>query len=208
VEIPANVAKQHPLFGVRGWAIVLALVLSLGSVFGSILSFGRYFGSFFEALDLNERTRTLAPSGKVFVVREYMFFGPASPYTYSLVAGLALMCLANFYLVYLLLTHKKHFRSTYIAVWLLSVTFAMTWGLAASGASVFHQLIIAQLGNLAWLLYVVRSRRIHVTCENRVRSNDPILKQIPEQRPTVPTFNQQDPPPPGSAKLAPKISAQ
>jgi Protein of unknown function (DUF2569) len=152
VSVPAPVARRHPLYGVKGWLIVLAIALALSAI-GNVLTLAQH--------PLPARLDWAAPATALLLADKVL--------TWVLFAG-ALLVLG------LLLLKSRHFPRALQAASMLGVG-GNLGDMAAAGMLQSHgggaldmvawlvpSLVFAAL----WVPYVARSARVNVTYRNRV----------------------------------------
>ena len=161
--LPRSVAEHHPLYGIRGWLIVLVMICVL-------ISF-----------------RITVP---VNILLRYQFTGTFSNVETALAlevaanAILGLWGIANIFLIF-----KKHsaFPVSYMALCIAFAIYTAAHTLAVlslrdpsvSGARLAGQvtgsIMFVIIWSATWVSYVQRSIRVAVTFRNRVPATDPFL---------------------------------
>lgn len=164
IELSETEAERHPLCGVHGWSMVLAISLIVAAI--SIVT------CMMDSLDLS----TLRHLPALFVLLRL------EEILQWITAG---ACVALFFG---LVHHKTWFQAAFVAV----TIFASVWpfallavaplalaqdGIAFSiGKAVTPDFLVSWLtpaiSGAAWIAYVLRSRRINVTTRRRIRRDD------------------------------------
>jgi hypothetical protein len=168
--VPREVAKQHPLYGISGWLILVALGLIL-----TPLRIAAELAPIYTSIDY----ASLHPTMTAFVVGEILVN-----------AIVVLWSLAN---VLLLFTKSELFPRSYIALLATSAVFVpldavatklvtdsigqtMQWSQIFDPDTI-RETFRAIVGAAIWIPYALVSRRVNVTFLNRVRGDDPLLRE-------------------------------
>jgi hypothetical protein len=155
VPVSASEAFRHPLYGVRGWAVVLAAVMALGVV----LSLYTYF--FSGALWILDSRGTPAMRAAFAI----MLFGSDA---------------AVLWLLHGLLSHEAWFRRAFVNVAVARmlalvgmVLWMQSYEVTTPGVRAFIVMIAPVASELGvQIAYVLKSRRIAVTCLHCVTAMD------------------------------------
>jgi len=150
-QVSIDEAKNHPLYGVRGWLVVFAISLGLG--------FLRGFGEIAKLAAESEVSVSdlLAETGGGFIL-------------FTLLAS----ALQVGIIYYLMFSKSSLFRNASTAMLLLGEP--LVWCVGAAMAIPGWGRVIAESGILwliscgIWITYLQRSRRVRVTFENTVQS--------------------------------------
>jgi hypothetical protein len=170
VNIPVEIAKHHTLYGVGGWLVLIAIGTVVAPI-RIVASMGPLYSSIdFAAID---------PMLRTFIFVE--------------IAGNALIALWSIGNAALLFTKHRHFPRSFAlflgfsAVFIVGDLFAtklitdaigqpMPWS-EVFDAETSREVIRSLLGAAIWIPYSFVSRRVNVTFLNRVRGDDPLLKE-------------------------------
>lgn len=169
VEVPLDVAKRHPLYGIGGWLILVAI----GCVVAPIRMVVQLV-PLYSAIDY----ATLPPTLTNFIIGEI-----------SINALIVLWSIAN---LLLLLNKHRLFPRSFAALMAVSVVFVVgdvfatravmeALGQPMEWSELFDAETSREVGRtivaaLVWIPYTLVSKRLHVTFLNRVRNDDPILQ--------------------------------
>ena len=170
VEVPLEIAKQHPLYGIGGW---LTLVI-LGSVVSPIRIVAQ-LGPVYSGVDY----AALPPTLSAFIIVEI-----------AINALIVLWSIANLFLLF-----NKHplFPRNLAGLMGVSAVFIVldafvtkavmdSIGQPMGWSQVFDAETSREVGRsifgaLIWIPYAFVSKRVNVTYLNRVRADDPLLKE-------------------------------
>lgn len=160
VKVSSELAKKHPLYGRGGWLVVLAIVVAFSFLkqVSELRAAAFQAGmSEFELLGIDHPFVTLLKS--VLVI----YFVFASTVLWSLLARHA-----KFRLI-----ATTAFASLWPCVFLVSFALPETPGVAESLVAGTIPWVISCI---IWITYLHRSKRVRVTFDSCIRSDDPILK--------------------------------
>ncbi len=169
-NIPLEIAKQHPLYGISGWLrlVVIGLIATPARILVTLVPI---YGSIDYA--------SLHPTMLAFVLGEI-----------AINALIILWSLAN---LFLLFTKKALFPKSWIGLMAVSAVFVpadavitklvvdsigqpMEWS-QIFDSETSREVIRAIVGASIWIPYAIISRRVNVTFLNRVRRDDPLLRE-------------------------------
>lgn len=168
VEVPPDVAKKHPLYGIGGWLILVAISCVVAPIRTVIQLTPVYSG-----IDYS----TLPPMLTNFIVIEIGLNGL-----------IVLWSIVNAFLLFR--RHRAFPRSfaammAFSAIFVVGDVFATKAMMEAIGqpmemSELFDAETSREVGRtivaaLIWIPYTFVSKRVHVTFLSRVRSDDPIL---------------------------------
>lgn len=172
--MPLEIAKQHPLYGVGGWLILVAIGI-IATPVRMILE----IGPIYSAIDFSN----LHPMLFAVILGEL-----------TINAALVLWSLAN---MFLLLSKHRMFPTSWIGqlavaavlgplslfatdLALDSIGQHLDWSQLAKGG-VFTDMFRALIAAAIWIPYALLSTRVGITFLNRVRVDDPLLKRAIQQ---------------------------
>lgn len=168
--VPPEIAKQHPLYGVGGWLILVAIGMIAAPV-RILVTLAPVYG----AIDY----ASLHPTMFAFVLGEI-----------AVNAVLVLWSIAN---MFLLFSKNPLFPRSWIGLMALSAVFVpadavitklvvdsigqpMDWG-QIFDLDTTREIGRAIVGAAVWIPYALISRRVNVTFLGRVRADDPLLRE-------------------------------
>jgi hypothetical protein len=170
VVLPLDIAKQHPLYGVGGWLILVAIGTVVTPI-RTILS----LAPIYTAIDFT----TLHPSLLAFIVAE--------------IAVNALGILWSLATLLLLLSKHPLFPRSFVGLIGFSAVVVTLDAVASKyvmdsvgqpmpwdevfDPDTFREAVRSIVGAAIWIPYAFVSRRVNVTYLNRVRGDDPLLLQ-------------------------------
>ncbi len=144
IELSSEEAVRHPLFGVHGWLVAIAIFVALGLARALV-----------ELIDFWETTDHGGLAAWIMaILRSVMALWAA------LVLGL-------------LLGRSRAFPTNFAAYSMVNVIYLVLFGLAFAHVThgrVFAGVAVAIVLNLVAIAYVVRSRRVNVTYRHRIRT--------------------------------------
>jgi len=157
IRVPHDVARRHPLYGIRGWAAVLAVVLAITTVMMIVSA--------------------LASGAPEAAIRERPWL--STVLTGHVISSLVVASCATALLVGLV-TRQSWFRLAYTAYVVGATAWAFAWATIVSHIARANDValqvseligpstILGMLVSLACVAYVNFSVRIRVTCESMV----------------------------------------
>ena len=172
-SIGTDKARQHPLYGIKGWLLVFAV----GNFIGPLLNLGRINA---EAMRYNMSI------GQILSIE-----GPEIAFLQSaLYLEFALAALT----IFLIFTKNQHFRLITIAgrlgFWPILGLVALSQGIAETGNALAQSFFPWAVSCAVWVTYLQRSKRVRVTFERCIRNDE---QQItPEPVPTLSRYTNQD----------------
>lgn len=168
--VPLEIAKRHALYGVAGWLYLVAIGCIVTPL-RSIVSLGPIYAGIDYA--------SLHPTLSTFIIVEI-----------ALNAAIILWSVANIFMLfgkYALFPRSYAGMIGFSAVLVTGDAVATKFVMDAIGQpstweSIFDQETIREVGRsiiaaLVWIPYVFISRRVNVTFLNRVRGDDPLLRE-------------------------------
>lgn len=174
-KVSPDEAKQNGLYGVRGWLVVFAIGLLLGSL--------RSF------VGLSDAALTAGMSiGELFAIDQPMVT------VIKIVLAIDISSIAIIY--WLLLSKHPNFRP--IATWILLANWpiAVVVGLANPFPGIANGLALGffpwMVSCAVWVTYLQRSRRVRVTFEHSIRSKENGSSQMPPERHPFPERTKED----------------
>lgn len=150
--------QGHPLYGVKGWALVLLWWLIASSILGLVLTYSNWYV-----------IKELSPRAFIRLENNYTFdlFSAWSIFGWSCANALWLWNKNDIF--------RMSFFSQLLSVIFLIVVSSIALGEALGGSIAPSGLLAASLKALVFLVplvYVFRSRRISVTCDSMLRHDD------------------------------------
>ncbi len=189
IPVSPELAEQHPLYGTRGWLIVLSVgaasgfLLELGNINNLARDVGMMFGEF---LDIDHPAITF--------IKTSLWINAAT--------------VAVIY--WALFTRQRFFRQLasglFIGVFPALILIGMLSEFKGLGKIAVFGTFQWIISCAVWVTYLQRSRRVRVTFEHLVRADDPLVA-VHEQSPNVarPTVGMPSPAP-ASLLMAPSLS--
>lgn len=153
--------QEHPLYGVKGWALVLPWWLIASSILGLVLTYSNWYV-----------IKELSPRAFIRLENNYTFdlFGAWLIFAWSCANALWLSNKNDIF--------RMSFFAQLLSVIFLLVVSSIALGEALGGGIAPSGLLAASLKALVFLVplvYVFRSRRISVTCDSMLRHDDPFF---------------------------------
>ena len=162
IDIPYELAVQHPKFGIKGFAAVFRCLLAIGPSWGLITAIANVL--------------------EIIIAR-----GELIPIDYIVPLPAIICFLWSGWNVYLLGKHDSRFFNSFftflVAIPLLKMAVHLLWimntqlavNLKAFLMSLLMQCIAWLLLSLPFAMYVILSKRINLTLRGRIRSIDPLV---------------------------------
>lgn len=152
IKVPPNVARQHKLYGIKGWLLVFLI--------GSLLGFLSYLGA------------TIGPltSAKV----DWATLSRVNPNAANFLLLSGVLSLAATLTIFVLALQKhKFFRL--VSIWIVLITFpavatlALVFPFQGMVGAVVRGILPWLISCAVWVSYLQLSRRVRVTFENTIR---------------------------------------
>lgn len=160
ITVPERVARLHPLYGVGGWGGLLAALLFLGALH-SLVTFFTEFG------DASHMVRAAGAPGALLL-------------TMAIVIMLVFVA-GNVTTAVMLLAGSRAFVPFAVVYLAISAGLDLVGGLI--GVDTARSLIRAAIAGL-WIVFVLRSERIKVFTQKRIRADDRFFLQPGLEEPT------------------------
>lgn len=169
IRVAPEIAAQHPLAKVRGWALVL--VVALG--WNVLMSWVVYGYLIQELRDLAAAAAATEAGDPLTIERDYY----ADPDIGAVMRVVKVQAWVTTIVCIMLVTMLFNRRPAFIGFYTLAVACsvaAMVYIVSKIGGGAAMAMALG--APLAWLLYVWRSRRIRVLTRNELRTDDPLLR--------------------------------
>ncbi|MDM7943994.1 MAG: DUF2569 family protein [Hydrogenophaga sp.] len=160
IKVSDGEARQHELYGIRGWL----LFNLIGTVLGALFSLAMMNAPFVRSGTTLNQLRIESPNF----------------YIVYMVIGIGVIVPSTLY-IWAMLSKWSNFRKVAILCLLVPYPIILLTALAYPSQGVLVQLLLnsAVWGGSAvvWVLYLQRSRRVRVTFEHTIRFDDPMLEE-------------------------------
>jgi hypothetical protein len=190
IAVAPEVARQHPLYGIRGWLLLKVLGLLLGTPIGALATFAMYAAGFTLAAANTLAARLGVPAESTYRAAENLLW--ISLVTWTLLVELILIAASSLFLAAQLFGRSATFIRNYNLLigirylgWVIfnlvvylelrqlgtnAVNAADQVGYAIGRAAPGIALVVGL--DALWLTYVNFSRRVRVTTRNEISASD------------------------------------